>query len=63
MNLHTQVALLRGAQANTFTKLNHQAQQARRSWHLKVDRQYAQKMKTLIQVAKDYRKSGDATLT
>jgi hypothetical protein len=54
MNLRVQVALLRGAQVNLFAKLSHQAQQARRSWHLEVDKQHARKMKTLIQVAKDY---------
>ena len=53
MNLRVQVALLKGTQVNSFTKLSHQAQQARRSWHLEVDKQHARKMKTLIQVAKD----------
>jgi hypothetical protein len=54
MNLRVQVALLRGTQVNSFSKLSHQAQQARRSWHLEVDKQHARKMKTLIQAAKDY---------
>jgi hypothetical protein len=54
MNLRVQVALLKGTQVNSFTKLSHQAQQARRSWHLEVDKQHSRKMKTLIQVAKDY---------
>jgi hypothetical protein len=54
MNLRVQVALLKGAPVNAFLKLSHQAQQARRSWHLEVDCQYASKMKALVQVAKDY---------
>jgi hypothetical protein len=54
MNLRVQVALLKGAQVNTFSKLSHQAQQARRSWHLEVDRQHAKKMKCLIEIAKSY---------
>jgi hypothetical protein len=53
INLRVQVALLKGALVNTFLKLSHQAQ-ARRSWHLEVDCQYASKMKALVQVAKDY---------
>jgi hypothetical protein len=54
MNLRVQVALLRGAPVYAFIKLSHQAQQARRSWHLEVDSLHAPKMKTLVQVAKDY---------
>ncbi len=54
MNLCVQVALLRGAPVNAFAKLSHQAQQARRIWHLEVDSRHAPKMKTLVQVAKDY---------
>jgi len=54
MNLRVQVALLKGLPINAFSKLSHQAQQARRSWHLEVDSQYATKMKALIQCAKDY---------
>ena len=54
MNLRVQVALLEGAPVNDFLKLSHQAQQARRSWHLEVDCQYASKMKALVQVTKDY---------
>ncbi len=54
MNLCVQVALLKGLPINAFSKLSHQAQQARRSWHLEVDSQYATKMKALIQCTKDY---------
>jgi hypothetical protein len=54
MNLCVQVALLRGAPVNAFAKLSHQEQQARRSWHLEGDSWHAPKMKTLVQVAKDY---------
>jgi hypothetical protein len=54
MNLHVQMALLKGAPVDAFSKLSHQAQQARRSWHLEVDCQYASKMKALVQVTKDY---------
>ena len=54
MNLRVQVALLKGAPVNAFSKLSHQAQQARRSWHLEVDSQYAKKMKGLVEVAKVY---------
>jgi hypothetical protein len=46
-----QVALLKGAPVNAFLKLSHQAQQARRSWHLEVGCQYASKMKAFVQVA------------
>ncbi len=54
MNLCVQVATLKGLPVNAFNKLSHQAQQAQRSWHLEVDRQYATKMKDLIQCAKEY---------
>ncbi len=54
MNLRVQVALLKGIPVNAFSKLSYQAQQARRSWHLEVDSQYATKMKALVQCAKEY---------
>jgi hypothetical protein len=54
MNLRVQNALLRGQEVTAFNRLSHQAQQARKSWHLEVDSKYAAKMKALIQCAKTY---------
>ncbi len=38
----------------TFNKLSNRAQYARKSWHIKVARKYATKLKSLIQMAKEY---------
>jgi hypothetical protein len=54
MNLRVQNALLRGQEVTACNRLSHQAQQARKSWHLEVDSMYAAKMKALIQSAKTY---------
>ena len=54
MNLRVQNALLRGQEVTAFNRLSHQAQQARKSWHLEVDSKHAAKMKALIQCAKTY---------
>ncbi len=54
MNLRVQNALLRGQEVTAFNRLSHQAQQARKSWHLEVDSMHAAKMKALIQSAKIY---------
>jgi hypothetical protein len=54
MNLRVQNALLRGQEVTVFNKLSHHAQQARKSWHLEVDSRYAEKMKALVECAKNY---------
>ncbi len=54
MNLHVQIAMLKGASVTAFNRLGHHAQQACKSWHLEVDRKHAAKIKGLVQCAKEY---------
>jgi hypothetical protein len=55
MNLQIQNAKLKGQDVSTFNNLSHQAQYARKSWHLEVATKHAMKMKGLVQMAKEYR--------
>jgi hypothetical protein len=52
MNLRIQNAKLKGQDVSTFNKLSHQAQYARKNWHLEVATKHAAKMKRLVQMAK-----------
>jgi hypothetical protein len=54
MTLRVVQAKLKGEQVATFNKLNNRAQYARKTWHLEVASKYSQKMKALVQMAKEY---------
>ena len=56
MNLRVQIAKLKGQEVSTFSRLSNKAQYAQKSWHwhLEVASKYADKMKRLIQMAKEY---------
>jgi hypothetical protein len=54
MTLRVVQAKLKGELVSTFNKLSNRAQYARKMWHLEVASKYAEKMKGLVQVAKDY---------
>lgn len=55
MTLKIQTAKLKGEEVSTFHKLNNRAQYARKSWHLEVPSIHAPKMKTLVELAKNYK--------
>ncbi len=55
MMLHVVQAKLKGELVSTFNKLSNWAQYAQKTWHLEVASKYTEKMKGLVQMAKDYR--------